>query len=61
MTAMDETRYLLSSPRNAKLLRKGIAELNAGKGVQFDPAHSKPPKKFVKLGRAMSHKQRRHK
>jgi antitoxin YefM len=29
----DETQYLLSSPANAKELRKSIAELNAGKTV----------------------------
>lgn len=34
--SMQETLYLLSNPRNAKMLRKGIAELNAGKGVRHD-------------------------
>jgi antitoxin YefM len=29
-----ETEYLLASPANARHLRKSIAELNAGKGVE---------------------------
>lgn len=33
----DETDYLLSDPANAAHLRKGIAELNAGRGVVRDP------------------------
>jgi antitoxin YefM len=32
--AMEETNHLLSSPANAERLRRGIAELNAGKGVE---------------------------
>lgn len=33
---MEETLYLMSSPRNAELLMQGVAELNAGKGVEHD-------------------------
>lgn len=32
--AMETTLHLLSSPENARLLREGIAELDAGKGVK---------------------------
>lgn len=32
--AMDETTYLLSSPKNREQLLSAIAELNAGKGVE---------------------------
>ncbi len=32
--AMEETDYLLASPVNARRLREGIAELNAGKGKE---------------------------
>ncbi|MGA9796582.1 MAG: type II toxin-antitoxin system prevent-host-death family antitoxin [Rhizomicrobium sp.] len=41
--SMQETLHLLSSPRNANLLREGIAELDAGKGVKHDvnPAKSR--------------------
>jgi antitoxin YefM len=31
--AMNETRYLLATPNNAKRLLESIAELDAGKGV----------------------------
>ena len=31
---MEETMHLLRSPENAKRLQKGIAELNAGRGVK---------------------------
>lgn len=34
--AMETTTYLLSSPANAERLREGIAELDAGKGVERD-------------------------
>jgi antitoxin YefM len=34
--AMETTLYLLSNPANAKLLREGIVELDAGKGVRHD-------------------------
>ncbi len=30
--SIEETLYLLSSPRNAEILLRSIAELNAGKG-----------------------------
>ena len=33
---MSETTYLLSSPVNAKRLRKAIAEMDAGKGEEHD-------------------------
>ncbi len=32
--AIDETLYLLSSPANARELLAGIAELDAGKGIE---------------------------
>jgi antitoxin YefM len=32
--AMEETMHLLSSPRNAERLREGMAELDAGGGVE---------------------------
>lgn len=32
--SMQETMYLLSSPRNAKDLLDSIAELDAGKGIE---------------------------
>ncbi|MCG8503564.1 MAG: type II toxin-antitoxin system prevent-host-death family antitoxin [Sphingomonadales bacterium] len=35
---MMETIHLLSSPRNAERLMQGIAALEAGDGVSFDPA-----------------------
>ena len=46
-SSIQETLYLLSSPENARLLRKGIAELDAGKGIEYDPAKSarKPAKR----------------
>lgn len=31
--SIRETEYLLSSPENAKRLRRGIEQLNAGKGL----------------------------
>jgi antitoxin YefM len=31
--AIRETEYLLSNPENAKRLRRGIEQLNAGKGL----------------------------
>jgi len=34
--AMNETRYLMSTPNNAKSLMESIAELNEGKGVARD-------------------------
>ena len=33
-TAMEETLYLSSSPRNAQRLTDAIAELNAGEGTE---------------------------
>lgn len=34
--AMEETMHLLSSPRNAERLREGMAELDAGGGVEHE-------------------------
>ncbi len=34
--AMEETAHLLSSPANAERLRRSIAQLDAGKGVERD-------------------------
>lgn len=34
--AMEETAYLLSSPENARRLREGIRQLDAGKGIERD-------------------------
>lgn len=36
--AMQTTLHLLSNPANAANLRKALADLEAGKGVEFDPA-----------------------
>jgi antitoxin YefM len=43
--AMETTLYLLSNPENAARLRKGIAELNAGKGVEHDLIKPKPSRR----------------
>ena len=43
--SIQETLYLLSSPENARQLRKGIAELNAGKWIEYDPAKAGTAKK----------------
>ena len=32
--SLDETAYLLSSPENARRLREGIAQLDAGQGLE---------------------------
>jgi hypothetical protein len=32
----DETRYLLSFPKNAERLRRSIEEMDAGKGVEHE-------------------------
>lgn len=34
--AMETTMHLLSNPTNARMLREGIAQLEAGKGVEHD-------------------------
>lgn len=34
--AQEETNYLLSNPVNAERLRKSIAQMDAGKGVEHD-------------------------
>jgi antitoxin YefM len=36
--ALETTLYLLSNPNNAANLRKAKADLDAGKGIAFDPA-----------------------
>jgi antitoxin YefM len=36
--AMETTLYLLSNPENARVLREGIAELDARKGIVHDPS-----------------------
>ncbi len=33
---MEETLHLMSSPKNAEHLLRGIAELDAGKGIERD-------------------------
>ena len=43
--SMQTTLHLLSNPRNAKLLREGIAELDAGGGVEHDIVSAKPRKR----------------
>jgi antitoxin YefM len=35
--ALETTLYLLSNPNNAANLRKAKADLDAGKGIAFDP------------------------
>jgi antitoxin YefM len=39
--AMETTLYLFSNPNNAANLRKAMADLDAGKGIEFDPKLSK--------------------
>ena len=34
--SIEETMYLLRSPKNAEILLESIAELNAGKGIERD-------------------------
>ncbi len=34
--SISETLHLLSSPKNAERLRKGIRQMDAGKGVEHD-------------------------
>jgi antitoxin YefM len=41
--ALETTLYLLSNPANAKALREGTAELDAGKGVRHDVLPAKRP------------------
>ena len=41
--AMETTLYLLGDPANAKALREGAAELDAGKGVRHDVLPVKRP------------------
>lgn len=49
-----ETEYLLSSPENARRLRKGVADLDAGKGieVEFDKSGALSPVKQPKADAA---------
>lgn len=39
--AMETTLHLLSSAKNAANLRKAMADLDAGRGIEFDPTISK--------------------
>ena len=39
--AMETTLYLLSNPANATNLRKAMADLDGGKGIEFDPTAAK--------------------
>ena len=39
---ISETNYLLSSPVNAERLRKAIAEMDVGMGIEVDPETMKP-------------------
>jgi antitoxin YefM len=39
--AMETTLYLLSNPNNAANLRKAMADLDTGKGLEFDPTAAK--------------------
>jgi antitoxin YefM len=40
--ALQETRYLLSTPNNAKRLLESIAQLEEGKMIEVDPKTMKP-------------------
>ena len=41
--ALEETRYLLSTPNNARRLLNSIAQVEAGKGIiEVDPETMKP-------------------
>jgi antitoxin YefM len=44
-TAMQETRYLLSNPNNAKKLMESIAQIEAGNVIEVDPKTMKPIKR----------------
>ena len=39
--ALETTLYLLSNPNNAANLRKAVADLDKGKGIEFDPTVAK--------------------
>jgi antitoxin YefM len=43
-TAMQETRYLLSNPNNARRLMESIAQIEAGNVIEVDPKTMKPIK-----------------
>lgn len=43
--AMETTLYLLSNPHNAANLRKAMMDMDASKGIEFDPT---APKKRVR-------------
>lgn len=43
--AMETTLYLLSNPNNAASLRKAVADLDTGKGIEFDPVPKKRSRK----------------
>lgn len=40
--AMNETRYLLSTPNNAKRLLESIADADAGRTIEVDPETMRP-------------------
>jgi antitoxin YefM len=40
--AMQETRYLLSTPNNAKRLLESIAQIEEGNVIEVDPKTMKP-------------------
>jgi antitoxin YefM len=44
-TAMQETRYLLSNPNNARRLMESIAQIEAGNVIEVDPKTMKPIKR----------------
>ena len=54
--ALETTLYLLSNPENARHLREGIAELNAGKGIEYDPAKPDVPPRPLKRHRPKARK-----
>jgi antitoxin YefM len=54
--SMAETLYLMSSARNAQELNEAIAEINAGKTVQFDWEAAGEVKPKLKSKRKANHK-----
>ncbi len=43
--SMQETRYLLSNPNNAKRLLESIAQIESGNVIEVDPESMKPIKR----------------
>jgi antitoxin YefM len=39
--ALETTLYLLSNPNNAANLRRAMADLDSGRGIEFDPTSTK--------------------